>query len=251
MIRKTIETIIVATVAAACVAAAVTRASATEFWETYSTKIAYNYAMKSGSFYEEGMNQRLSDREVLAVASKSFSQSFGMRFAEVARNNRGLAFVCIFSKEPERCYLDSVMKTTFNEVQLLPMPRFSQKFVKKFSKFYTSSLMKPKAITGKAVRSAGVPRRSRINPRFGFTLNDFEIVAAAPFYTYEGIYVEPIWGTRNGPSLSFMKKRFSFDINDNGASIQYLLPRSYNTHTQLNLTVRKDGFYIDNVFLVW
>ncbi|MFA6450649.1 MAG: hypothetical protein WCX65_14340 [bacterium] len=252
MKSKKIQKIIVAAATAACMTMAVTGAAATEFWETYSNKMVENYAVKSGSIYEPGMNQRLTANEVLAVSSKSFSQSFGMRFAEVAKSHRGLAFVCIFSREPERCYLDSVMKSTFDEVKFLPTPKFSQKFVKKFSKFYASSLMKPKAISGKEIRSAAVPRRNPFNPRFGFTLNDFEIVAASPFYTFKGIYVEPQWGTRHGPSLGFMKSRLSLDIDNDGAAFQYTLPKSFNSHTQLKLTVRADGnIYIDNVFITW
>jgi hypothetical protein len=251
MKKKLMGSIIITALAAVCVTAAATRATATEFWETYSKKFAYNYAVKSGSFYEPGMKQKLTSHELLAVSSRSFSQSFGMRFSEVARSHRALVFVCIFSREPERCYLDSVMKTTFGEIQIIPQPYFSQKFVKKFSKFYTSSLMQPKSISEKAMRASGVPQHRKVNPRFGFSLNDFEPIAAMPFYTYRGIYVEPQWGMIHGPSLSFLKDRVSLDFDRDGAAFQYVLPESFSTHTQLKLTIRSDEIYLDNVFLTW
>jgi hypothetical protein len=185
------------------------------------------------------------------VSSKSFSQSFGTRFQEVAKSHRALAFVCIFSKEPERCYLDTVMKTTFGEIKLLPTPSFSQSFIKKFSKFYTVTLNDPKSVLDKEIRAAGVPPRSKFNPRFGFTLNDFEIVAAAPFYSFYGVYVEPQWGTSKGPSLSFMKNHFSLDFDRTGAAVQYIMPDCFDTHTQLTLTIRHNEIYLDNAFIVW
>jgi len=220
MKSKTNKTMRVAVFAAAMIGIMMTRAAATEFWETFSNRFAYNYAVKSGSVYKQGMNSRLTTHEVLSVSSKSFSQGFGDRFREVAKSHRPLAVVCIFSMEPDRCYLGSVMKSMFGEIKLLPTPSFSEGFIKKFSKFYTVTLSDPKSALDKEIRAAGVPRHSMFNPRFGFTFENFEIIAAAPFYTYYGVYVEPQWGTSNGPSLGFLKKHVSLDFDRNGAAIR-------------------------------
>ena len=56
-------------------------AAATEFWDMYAQKLAYNHSIKSGAVPALGMNQRLSSDEVLGVATKSFSQTFGARLA--------------------------------------------------------------------------------------------------------------------------------------------------------------------------
>jgi hypothetical protein len=83
-------------------------------------------------------------------------------------------------------------------------------------------------------------------------LNDWEILAAAPFYTYGGIYVEPLWGTVHGPSVSLMKKTVSLDFDREGVALQYRLPPAFKELARIRLTIRPEGeIYIDNVYIVW
>lgn len=227
-------------------------ASATDFWTIYSDKIATNFSVKTGAVLEQGMSNKLTEREILALATKSFSQSFGARFSEVAHDTRGLLIVCIFSREPERCYMDNVLKTTFDEIHFVPTPGFSQKFLKKFSQKYSSTLMQPKSLYGREIRAAGVPRRKNFNPRFGFKLDGFELIASAPFYTYKNIFVEPIWGTSQGAGISFTKGRVGLELEDGGASIQYLLLKNANKSSQMTLLIRTNGsVYLENTFYTW
>ncbi len=250
MRTKTVRTIRVLILATAIGWMSAPQALATDFWATYSSTFMSNYTAKTGMAMEHGMSERLTEREVLGMATKSFSQSFGARFSEVARDNRGLLIVCIFSREPERCYMDSVLKTTFDEIHFVPAPGFSQKFIKKFARVYSASLMKPRSIHGREERAAGVPRKKNFNPRFGFSLDGFELVAAAPFYTYKGIYVEPLWGTSNGVGLSLTKGRIGLMFDHDSAAVQYHIPKS--SLTQLVLTIRTTGdLFIDNIFLRW
>lgn len=252
MKRKAIRMIEAAVVAVCMVVSVEPAVGAKNFWDTYSNKLVYNYAIKSGDVYAEGMNQRLAPHEVLSVSSKSFSQSFGTRVSEVAKEHRAFAIVCIFSRTPEKCYLDSVMKTTFDEIEFLHAPNISQKMIKKFGRFYTASLMKPKEIEGKEERASGVSRKKNFNPRFGFTLNDMELYAAAPFYTFRGIYVEPILGTVHGPSVSLMKNGVSLDFDREGLAIQYKTKPVLSERAKLTVTIRPEGeIRIENVYMVW
>jgi hypothetical protein len=229
-------------------------AAATEFWETYATRLVYNYSIKAGAVPEEGMNQRLTSHEVLGVASKSFSQSFGDRFTEVAHANRFTVIVCIFSPAPESCYFNNVSDKVFGEIKLVKAPKIPQKILKRLNRFYAVSLAEPKSPSGIRARAMGVPARNRLNPRFGFSMTEPEIIAAAPFYTFFGIYAEPKYGSRNGASLSLMKGDAILRIENGGFAIQYRIPSELNKFDlgNLVLTYRSNGnIRLDNMFLVW
>lgn len=229
-------------------------ALATEFWETYANTLVYNYSVKAGTIPMEGMNERLTSDEVLALATKSFSQSFGFRFKEVARDHSPLLLVCAFSKEPDKCYLDSVMESVFDEIQLVNPPQFSQKFIRKTRRFYTSTFTDKKSMRGIKKRAGGVPAWKNFNPRFGFSAAEPEIVVATPFYSYLGIYVEPKYGTRNGPSVSLMKGRTLVNFAQEGVSLKYRFPKSSDRFEvdNLTLTIRPGGeIRLDNVFIIW
>jgi hypothetical protein len=229
-------------------------ALATEFWETYANTLVYNYSIKAGAIPAEGVNERLTSNEAMAVVTKSFSQSFGQRFGEVAHNNSPLLLVCAFSREADKCFMDSVMGSLFGEIKIVNPPQFSEKFLRKTSRFYTTTFMDNKSTRGVHERSRGVPARKNFNPRFGFSLSEPEFVAAVPFYSFLGIYVEPKYGTRNGPSVSLMKDRAFVNFDKEGVSLKYRFPKSVSHFDvdNLTLTIRPEGeVTIDNVFIVW
>ncbi|HOO56867.1 MAG TPA: hypothetical protein PLN69_08580 [bacterium] len=227
-------------------------AAATEFWEHYADYITYNYVVKAGAVPEVGINQRLTSHEVLSVATKSFSQSFGIRIAEVAKDHRALLLVCMFSSEPERCYVDNVIQTTFDEIKLLKAPGFSQRFIKKFGKYYTTSFAKPKSVKGVASRAENTPRWKVFNPKYGFALNDMEFMVVSPFYSFYNIYVEPGWGSVHGASLSLMKNRLAINVDREGASLGIFCRHKFRLLKEFKLTIHPEGeFMIDNVFIMW
>ncbi|HOX29169.1 MAG TPA: hypothetical protein PLQ76_08465 [bacterium] len=229
-----------------------TSARATDFWGTYAKQITGNYAVKTGVLPSERAGDRLGSDDIAALATKSFSQSFGTRFAEVARDTKYLLIVCMFSREPERCYMENVVQTTFGEIKFVSAPRFSQRFLKKFGRFYSTSLSQPKNVAARRHSAAGVPRYKNVNPRFGFVPNDMEIVAAMPFYTYFGIYAEPKWGTAHGFGLNVMVGKLFTDVTTEGVAFRYSFNKKIKSFGTVTLTVRPEGeFFIDNTFLQW
>lgn len=202
-------------------AIASTPATAKDFWEKCGERMVENYAVKAGEGMAPGMSQRLTSKQVASIATKSFSQSFGERFSEIANDKQLLALVCVFSKEGERCLLDPVMKDIFGEIHFVNEPGFSQKFIKKMSRFYTGPSKSRDSKSDRIKRSGSVKPHKKFNPRFGFVMNDFEPVVSSPFYTFGNIYVEPVYGLRKGASLGLMKDDWFIDLYSDRATIKY------------------------------
>lgn len=229
-----------------------TSACARDFWSIYGEKLSYNYAVKAGTGLSTDVSHRLKSSEIFGVATKSFSQTLGVRFLEIAKSRRGVLIVCMFSQEPDRCYLDVVAHATFKEVHFLNAPGFSQRFIKRASKFYTGSFYKRDSAFGKKFRASNVPTWKIFNPVFGFDMKEFELVVSSPFYTYFGIYVEPQYGSRKGPSLGFMKDRFTMDVYRDHMSFHYHFPERTVGKNYISLSYIPHGeICLENVLMAW
>lgn len=225
---------------------------ATDFWEKYGEYVVYNYTRKAGVIPDPGMSQRLSSDEVFSILTKSFSKSFGERFSEIARARSGLIFVCVFSKEGEKCLMDPIFKSTFDEIHFVNEPKFSQKFIKKTMGLYSGNFHTRDSINGRRNRANRVPPWKKFNPIFGFVMNDFELVVSSPFYTFAGIYVEPQYGLRKGASLGFMKDRWFLDIYPKRVSLKYRLKKSFNGKDTTSLTYTSgEGLLLENTIINW
>lgn len=134
-----------------------TPALAHNFWSIYGEKITVNYTTRVGTGLVSETGRRLSNDEMFSVITKSFSQSMGIRLKEVARQRSGAAVPCIFTPTPEKCFVDIVMKATFDELQFMNAPRFSQDFLLKLRDFHTSSFVDRFSIAGKSERTEIVP----------------------------------------------------------------------------------------------
>jgi len=226
--------------------------NARDFWALYGERLMHNYAVRAGTGADLDINRRLSSDEIVSIATKSFSQSFGTRVTEIAMDRRGALIVCAFTKEPDRCYLDAVLEGMFNELHFMNAPGFSQKFIKKAQKFYSRGLFNRGSLSARRRRATLVPPWKSFNPLFGIDLNGFEIVASTPFYTYFNIYVEPQYGTSKGFSLGFMKDRWYLDVYRNRATLSYRFHRgsSKNEYTELIIMPGFD-IQLENTFIVW
>lgn len=230
-----------------------TMACADDFWETYSKNLTYNYSVKTGAIPDlPRTGQRLSNDEMISVLTKSFSQSLGQRLGDVADQRSAVAIVCIFHPEPERCFGDFVLGATFDEVHFMNPPGFSQKFFKKVSKYYAYTLNDDEQELerrGQAARR--VPPWKRFNPRFGFNLNEPEVMMSTPFYSFGGVYVEPRYGTSRGASISFLYKRYFVDVQQEGVELKYSTGRNPFGRGYLSVSIRPEGeIYISNEFMM-
>lgn len=228
-------------------------ARAADFWETYATNLTYNYSVKVGAIPDRvQFGQRLSNDDMVAVLTKSFSQSLRQRVTRVAADRQFVALACMFSTESQRCVVDNILENTFNEVHFINAPGFSNNFLKKLQKYYSYSLYEEdEALERRGEAASRVSRFNRFNPRFGFNLNEPEIILSVPFYTYFGVYVEPRYGTRLGPAISFIKGNYYFDFQREGLSIKRRWKEDAPGRGYLSITVRPEGeFYISNEILL-
>lgn len=240
-----------ATIFLLLIAAGVARAA--DFWEIYAQNLTYNYSIKVGAIPDRvDFGRRLSNDDMLAVMTRSFSQTLGQRVTRVAADRQFVALACMFSSEAQRCVVDNILEFTFNEVHFINAPGFSNKFLKKLQKYYSYSLYnEDEALERQGEAAARVPRFKNFNPRFGFNLNEPEIILSTPFYTFMGIYVEPRYGTRRGPSVSLMYGNYYFDFQREGLAIKRKWKQSAPGRGYLSITVRPEGeFYISNEFML-
>lgn len=227
--------------------------SASDFWETYSKRVTYNYAVKSGTIPDQAdFGRRLSNDEMFSILSRSFSQALGERLTNTAEQRSAVAFICIFHPEPEKCFADHVLEHTFNEVHFINAPSISQKVLKKLSKYYAYTLNDDDESLQRRDNAAhNVPQRKKFNPRFGFNVNEPEVFVTAPFYTFGGVYVEPRYGTRQGTSLSLMHKRYLLDVQQEGVSLKYRTTQRSLGRGYLDITIRPEGeIYISNEIII-
>jgi len=214
-----------------------------DFWQTYGQKLTYNYSIKTGTI--PAMSQaglRLSNAEMTSIITKTFSQALSQRFKQVSKQRSASAIVCIFTPEPERCFTENILTATFDEVQIVNAPSFSNKFLKKLKKYYGYTLNGGDNELERYRRAAGkVPARKKFNPRFGFNLNEPEIMVSSPFYSYVGIYVEPRYGTRTGPSLSLISGKFFFDVRKSDLTIKYHIGRGKSARGYTSISVNRRG----------
>jgi len=223
-----------------------------DFWSIYGEHLVYNYAVKAGTGASFDFNHRLTSDETFSIATRSFSQSLGIRFSEIAYSRRGVLFVCIFSREPERCYLDVVLESTFSEIHFFKSPGFSQKFLMKVRKFYVGGMFDRSSLPARKHRARLVPPWKKFNPLFGFSPGDMELVMSTPFYTFYGIYVEPQYRTRNGPALGLMKDRWFVDISDENVTFGYRFPGMVDRKFTTTVTLRKGPeVRVSNTLISW
>lgn len=226
---------------------------ASDFWETYSKKLTYNYSVKSGSIpAQSDYGRRLSNDEMLSVLTKSFSQALGERLTVMAEQRSYVAIICIFHPEPEKCFADHVIGATFNEVHFVNAPGVSQKLMKKLSRYYSYTLNEDDDNMNRRDDAAQrVPQRKKFNPRFGFDLNEPEIMITSPFYSFKGVYIEPRYGTSRGPSLSLMYECILMDIQQEGVSLKYRTTQQSIGRGYIDITIRPEGeIYISNEFII-
>lgn len=230
-----------------------TLARAADFWETYSTGIMYHYSVKTGSIPDiPRTGLRLSNDEVTAILTKSFSRALGERLTDVADKKSYVAIVCIFHPEPERCFADNILDATFDEVYFINAPKFSQKFLKKMSKYYAYTINDDDEEMERRTDAAGrVPPWKKFNPRFSFDLNEPEIAVSAPFYSFAGIYVEPRYGTGRGPSMTFLFKRYLLDVQKEGVELKYRTEHNAYGRGYIAVSIRPEGeIIISNEFII-
>ena len=228
-------------------------AKAGDFWTLYSQNLVYNYSVKTGTIPDRTQfGQRLSNDQMMALLTRSFSITLGERLKKTARYRSPVAFVCVFSGEPERCFADVVFGATFDEVHFINAPEISNKFLKKMKRYYSYTLFEDKdAVTRRLKAANKVSRHKNFSPRFGFNLNEPEVILSTPFYTYFGIYVEPKYGTKNGAAVSMVSGRVILDFQKEGLAIKYRLKQKTIGRGYLNVTVRPEGeIVIDNEFIL-
>jgi hypothetical protein len=228
-------------------------AKAEDFWTLYSQNLVYNYSVKTATIPDRvQFGQRLSNDQMLALLTRSFSITLGERLKSTARQRSPVAFICIFSGEPERCFADVVLGVTFDEVHFINAPKISNKFLKNLKSYYSYSLFGEKDALERRLHAANnVPRWKKFSPRFGFNLNEPEVILSSPFYTFLGIYVEPKYGTKNGAAVSLVLGRFFMDFQKEGLSIKYRLKQKTIGRGYLNVTVRPEGeIIIGNEFIL-
>lgn len=225
------------------VAVAGARAGAADFWDLYARNLTYNYTVKSGAVPQRAeFGQRLSNEQMLSVIGSSFTQALGERVQTVANQRKPIAIVCLFTPEPQKCFADSILNITFDEVHFMNAPSISTKVLKKVSKYYSYTLSDRKSYMDRKVAAAGrVPAHKKFNPRFGFSLSEPEIVISTPFYTYFGIFVEPKLGTHNGMSLSLIHGRTLLDFQKEGLTINYRLKHREVGRGYTSLSISQDG----------
>jgi len=227
-------------------------ACAAEFWDIYAERLAKNYSVKAGTIPRQGDGDLLEASEITALLTKSFSQSFGVRFSENAKDRRALVFVCVFSNEPEKCYIDPVVRATFSETRILRSPSFSQKFLKKAVRKYSHSLSKPDSISATKARSEEVPDWKAFNPRFAVNLNELDLIIASPFHTFAGIYAEPRFSAKDGPAIKLMRGKAALDFRREGVVFNYLIKGESKGSGKVKITIMPEGeIYIDNVVFFW
>ena len=228
-------------------------ARSADFWDLYSENLMYNYSVKTGTIPDTTQyGQRLDNDEVFSILTKSFSQALGERISKVAKQQKGATLICFFTDEPERCVVDNVLEATFDEVHFINAPGFSNRFLKKLRKYYSYTLAGDRRDMMERVSAAdNVPRKKNFNPRFGINLSEPEIIVATPFYSFFGVYVEPKFGTRRGPSLSFMLDDVFFDFQKEGLSIKYNMSQRRFGKGYLSITVHPEGeIYISNELIL-
>jgi hypothetical protein len=227
-------------------------ARAAEFWDVYADRLAKNYSVKAGAIPRQGEGDLVDESEITALLTKSFSQSFGIRFSQNARDRRALVFVCVFSNEPEKCYVDPVVRATFSETKILRSPSFSQKFLKRAIRKYSHSLSKPDSISATKVRSEEVPNWKAFNPRFAVDINELDLIVASPFHTFAGVYAEPRFSVKDGPAVKLMKGRAAVDFRQEGVVFNYLIKGESDGTRKVKITIKPEGeIYIDNVVFFW
>lgn len=228
-------------------------ARADDFWDSYSKNVVYHYSVKTAAIPDiPRTGLRLSNDEMTAILTKSFSRALGERLTDVADKRSYVAIVCIFHPEPERCFADNVLDATFDEVHFVKAPRFSQKFLKKLSNYYAYTLSDDEQEMQRRSEAAGrVPPWKKFNPRFSFDLNEPEIAVSTPFYSFEGVFVEPRYGTGKGASVAFLFKRYLLDVRKEGVELKCRTGHNAYGRGYLSITIRPEGeIVISNEFIM-
>lgn len=228
------------------------RAGATDFWGHFAENLAYHSSVDTGTLPTQMTSSRLSGREIAKLMGRSFAQALPIRIGEVAGDLRLVTLPCMFTPEPEKCYVKIVLGRTFNEIGFLKAPGFSQRYLERFRDKFTRVRMK-ETPEEKRYRAAMVSRRNVFNPRFGFDFEKMDAVFAAPFYTYFGIYVEPKFTLRHQATMSMLYKRFSLEFNRNGAELGYQFAKKPFGKHYYTITWKPGDSEINvqNVFATW
>jgi len=217
-----------------------------DFWGTYGNNLGYNYMTRSNSL------SVLSQHKHVNMLTKSFSQSLSNRFVEAANDRKLMAIVCIFSREPEKCFLQPVTQALFDEVGFINAPKLSQKNFKKLVEFAKSNLSL-NSFPNKRSLAKQTPRRKPFNLRLGYDLPRREAVISAPFYTYLGINIQPRYKTRDGFAIGMVRNQLTVDLYTHAVTAQYNMPnKSFKKkYIALSYSTKTKAIQLSNSLFVW
>ncbi|MEW6203623.1 MAG: hypothetical protein AB1546_16735 [bacterium] len=226
-------------------------AKSSDFWTIFGENLAYRHAIKGSYIPDQPYTNRLTSDETLNLAVISLGSAFTKRFAQVAAEKKDFAInQCVVTDEPYRCYSEIILKTTLDEMGFMPEINLSDKFVKKVLKFYDNSIRPNESLGARMERARRIPPWKKFNPRISVDFGEPELVAATPFYTFFNIYVEPRWGTKNGPRLVLIKYGIFFDIDKEGLLIRYRLREYTAGKKYYAIHIRPEGsIWIDTIII--
>jgi len=220
-------------------------AIAKDFWGTYGNNLAYNYSVKDDS-------QHQTQHDQFNIISKSFSQTFVTRFKEISKERSFLGFICAFSKTPEKCFVDPVSKSLFDEIGFINAPEVSDKNIKRmvnfaFSDLSTNSFSKKKSIAQRT------PRHRAFNLRLGYDLQNREVVASTPFYTYFGVNIQPKYKSNTGFSVGIIQGRWTADIYPKDIVVQYNIKNPSVKKKYITISYNSDNKFVNlsNTVITW
>lgn len=220
---------------------------AEDFWTECGNRLTYNYSIKTNFQTQE----TLSNQELLGIATKSFSQSFGTRFSNISKQNSFLGLVCAFSKEPEKCFVDIVMNDLFDEIQIINAPEISQNILNKTRATLKNTMFDNTSYKNKVKRSSEIPKNKIFNPKFGIEKNTLTPVVKFPFFTYYGIYVEPQIDINKSFTLSLMKNRMTLDITEDYTILKYQIPKQSFLKKDITISYSAGNITLETRMFVW
>lgn len=220
-------------------------ANSKDIWEEYSTHLTYNYLIKTNF----NTSNNLSNQETFDIMTKSFSQSFGLRFSSVAHQKTFMALVCAFSNQPEKCLFDSISNDVFNEIHFINAPEISQKNLKRLNKFLSSQIFSNE--TKFKLKESKSTSHTKLNFKYGIDSDTFMPIVKFPFYTYKNIYIEPKIDLKKNITLTFIKDRWVLEIENNQTTLKYYIPHKLFLRDNIVISYRSGIVGIENSLIVW
>lgn len=226
--------------------------SAREFWAHFADNLMFNTSVRAGDIPIWLDEHNFSSKETRNLIGRAFAESLPLRIGEVAKQYRFVTLPCTFTPTPEKCYVNIVLGHTFDEVGFVSAPSVSSSVAKKISRMYVQNLRIKGAPHESAALAATINHWKPFSPRFGFDRKNFDFVAANPFYTWYGIYVEPKFGIRNGGVVTLLKRDFVVELSSDGAAFSYRFGKKPHSRNFYTVTWHSDGeVRVDNVLVTW